>query len=162
MVINMIRRAKLNDIPKINDLLKQVNYVHYEKRKDIFKLGNKYTDKELAVLIKDDSRPIFVITNDKDEILGYVFCIIEQHLNNNLLTDIKTLYIDDFCVDETYRGQHLGTQLYKYVKEYAKRIDFYNITLKVWSLNESAKRFYEHLGLIPQKIKMEDILKGKE
>lgn len=159
MVINLIRRAKLKDIPKINDLLRQVNYVHYEKRKDIFKMGNKYTDEELSLLIQDDNRPIFVITNDQDEVLGYVFCIIEQHLNNHLLTDIKTLYIDDFCVDEICRGQHLGSQLYQYVKEYAKSIDCYNITLNVWTLNESAKKFYEHLGLIPQKIKMEDILK---
>lgn len=159
MVINLIRRAKLKDIPKINDLLRQVNYVHYEKRKDIFKMGNKYTDEELSLLIQDDNRPIFVITNNQDEVLGYVFCIIEQHLNNHLLTDIKTLYIDDFCVDEICRGQHLGSQLYQYVKEYAKSIDCYNITLNVWTLNESAKKFYEHLGLIPQKIKMEDILK---
>ena len=161
MVINLIRRAKLKDIPKINDLLRQVNYVHYEKRKDIFKMGNKYTDEELSLLIQDDNRPIFVITNDQDEVLGYVFCIIEQHLNNHLLTDIKTLYIDDFCVDEICRGQHLGSQLYQYVKEYAKSIDCYNITLNVWTLNESAKKFYEHLGLIPQKIKMEDILNKK-
>ena len=159
LVIELIRRAILKDIPKINDLLKQVNYVHYEKRKDIFKMGNKYTDEELSFLIHDDNRPIFVITNEQDEVLGYVFCIIEQHLNNHLLTDIKTLYIDDFCVDETCRGQHLGTKLYDYVKEYAKSIGCYNITLNVWSLNESAKHFYEKLGLIPQKIKMEDILK---
>ena len=158
MVIDLIRRAILKDIPKINDLLRQVNYVHYEKRKDIFKMGNKYTDEELSLLIQDDNRPIFVITNDQDEVLGYVFCIIEQHLNNHLLTDIKTLYIDDFCVDETCRGQHLGTQLYHYVKEYAKSIDCHNITLNVWTLNESAKKFYERLGLIPQKIKMEEII----
>lgn len=158
----MIRKASLKDIPKINDLLRQVNYVHYEKRKDIFKMGNKYTDKELEALIQNDQRPIFVLTNNQDEVLGYVFCIIEQHLNNQLLTDIKTLYIDDFCVDEICRGQHLGTELYNYVKEYAKSIGCYNITLNVWSLNESAKKFYEHLGLIPQKIKMEDILKGKD
>lgn len=155
----MIRRALLKDIPKMNDLLKQVNYVHYEKRKDIFKLGNKYTDDELSVLIKDDNRPIFVITNENDEVLGYVFCILEQHLNNNLLTDIKTLYIDDFCVDENCRGLHLGTKLYNYVKEYAKSIGCYNITLNVWSLNDSATKFYEHLGMKPQKVKMEDILK---
>lgn len=155
----MIRRAILKDIPKINDLLRQVNYVHYEKRPDIFKMGNKYTDEELSYLIKDDNRPIFVITNENNEVLGYVFCIIEQHLNNNLLTDIKTLYIDDFCVDKNCRGEHLGTQLYNYVKEYAKSINCYNITLNVWSLNESAKKFYEHLGLIPQKVKMEEILK---
>ena len=154
----MIRKASLKDIPKINDLLRQVNYVHYEKRKDIFKMGNKYTDKELEALIQNDQRPIFVLTNHQDEVLGYVFCIIEQHLNNQLLTDIKTLYIDDFCVDETCRGQHLGTQLYHYVKEYAKSIDCHNITLNVWTLNESAKKFYERLGLIPQKIKMEEII----
>ena len=30
-----------------------------------------------------------------------------------------TLYIDDLCVEETCRGQHIGEQLYRQVEQYA-------------------------------------------
>lgn len=154
-----IRRAKETDMPGINNLLRQVLIVHHNGRPDLFKANaKKYTDEQLAELIKDDSKPIFVCVDDSEEVLGYAFCVWQQHVNNEILTDIKTLYIDDLCVDETRRGQHIGKSLYEYVVAYAKENKFYNVTLNVWSLNESAMKFYEACGLVPQKIGMEYIL----
>ena len=154
----MIRRACEKDIPKIEDLLSQVDLVHHNGRPDIFKIGKKYNEKELKMLLKDESRPILVAVNEADEVLGYCFCIYQQHLDNAVLTDIKTLYIDDLCVDETLRGQHLGTKLYEAAVQMAKENGCYNLTLNVWSCNPSAMRFYETMGLLPQKICMELIL----
>ena len=154
-----IRRAKLSDMPGINKLLRQVLMVHHNGRPDLFKAGaKKYTDEQLAELIQDDTKPIFVCVDELEEVLGYAFCVWQQHLNNEILTDVKTLYIDDLCVDETRRGQHIGKSLYEYVLAYAKENNFYNVTLNVWSLNESAMKFYEACGLKPQKIGMETIL----
>lgn len=154
-----IRRAKEMDMPGINNLLRQVLMVHHNGRPDLFKANaKKYTDEQLAELIKDDTKPIFVCVDDSEEVLGYAFCVWQQHVNNEILTDIKTLYIDDLCVDETRRGQHIGKSLYEYVVAYAKENNFYNVTLNVWSLNESAMKFYEACGLVPQKIGMEKIL----
>ena len=154
----IIRRAKKEDSPYILKLLEQVLEVHHKGRPDIFK-GNcrKYTQSELYDIIADDSKPIFV-AEENDIVLGYAFCVITQHINNNILTDIKSLYIDDLCVDENARGKHIGKSLYDFVLDYAKEIGCYNITLNVWSLNESAMKFYEKCGLTPQKITMEKIL----
>lgn len=152
-----IRRADKRDMDKIKDLLNQVLTVHHNGRPDLFKANcRKYTDSELEELIKDDARPIFVA--DEEGVLGYAFCVIKETKNNNILTDIKTLYIDDLCVDENIRGKHVGTALYNYVKEYAKEIGCYNVTLNVWSCNESAQQFYERQGLKPQKTTLETIL----
>ena len=154
-----IRRAKPQDMDGINNLLLQVCLVHHKGRPDIFKYGaKKYTDEELLAIIHDDKRPIFVAVDEQDSVLGYAFCIFQQHLNNNILTDIKTLYIDDLCVDENIRGQHIGKQLYDAVLAFAKENGFYNVTLNVWSLNDGAMKFYEACGLKPQKIGMETIL----
>jgi ribosomal protein S18 acetylase RimI-like enzyme len=152
------RRAQIKDIPRIHELLAQVDMVHHLGRPDIFKVGNKYNDQQLEEIIADDKRPIFVAADDDDQVLGYAFCIYKQVLNDNILTDIKTLYIDDLCVYENLRGQHIGRQLYEYVKAFAKENGFYNLTLNVWSLNEGAQRFYESVGMVPQKIGMETIL----
>ena len=118
-----IRRAKITDIHGLNKLLMQVLMVHHNGRPDLFKPNaKKYTDEQLAALIQDDTKPIFV------------------------------------CVDEEKRGQHIGKTLYEHVLAYAKENNFYNVTLNVWSLNESAMKFYEACGLVPQKVGMEKIL----
>ena len=155
----MIRRAIEKDIPKIIDLLKQVCLVHHNGRPDIFKVGTKYSAEELKVILKDESRPILVSVDENDNVQGYCFCIYQQHVNNSVLTDIKTLYIDDLCVDETLRGKHIGKELYESAVELAKDTGCYNLTLNVWSCNQSALKFYDSLGLLPQKIGMELILK---
>lgn len=154
-----IRRAKTKDIPKINDLLSQVLNVHHNGRPDLFKAGaRKYTDTQLKEILKDDTKPVFVAENENGEVEGYAFCIFQQQINNNILTDIKTLYIDDLCVDQNCRGQHVGRTLYDFVRAFAKESGCYNVTLNVWACNESALRFYEKCGLNPQKIGMETIL----
>ncbi|MCR5698101.1 MAG: GNAT family N-acetyltransferase [Treponemataceae bacterium] len=156
----IIERAKNTDLKGINDLLFQVLEVHHKGRPDLFK-GNckKYTDEQLLTIINDDNTPIFVAFEDeKRTILGYAFCIFETHEKSNILTDIKTLYIDDLCVDENERGKHVGKQLYEYVLDFAKKSGCYNVTLNVWSCNPSAQKFYEKMGLEPYKIGMEKIL----
>lgn len=154
-----IRRGNKGDIPGIDKLLCQVLMVHHNGRPDLFKNDTKkYTDKELEEILKDDKTPVFVATDEEENILGYAFCVFKQHKNDNILTDIKTLYIDDLCVDENTRGKHVGTKLYNYVLEYAKNNGCYNITLNVWACNKNAIKFYEKCGLMPQKIGMEKVL----
>ncbi|WP_288683303.1 GNAT family N-acetyltransferase [uncultured Eubacterium sp.] len=155
----VIRRSRDSDINGIDCLLCQVLEVHHNGRPDLFKGGvKKYTDDELIGILNNPVTPVFVAVDDDNNVMGYAFCIFQQHLNNNILTDIKTLYIDDLCVDENIRGQHIGKSLYEYVLKYAKEEGCYNVTLNVWSCNENAKKFYEKCGLVPQKIGMEKIL----
>lgn len=154
-----IRRAEEQDMEGINQLLSQVLMVHHKGRPDLFKgNGKKYTDEQLRDILQDASKPVFAAVDEQEAVLGYAFCIMQQHMDDNVLTDIKTLYIDDLCVDEKMRGQKIGRQLYQYVLDYAKQEGFYNVTLNVWSCNESAMHFYEACGLKPQKVGMEVIL----
>lgn len=155
----LIRRAEKCDMKGINELLFQVLMVHHQGRPDLFKPGGKkYTDDELNDIIGNEQTPVFVVVDEQEQVLGYAFCIFQQHLKNNILTDIKTLYIDDLCVDEKCRGQHIGKQLYKYVLNFARTQGCYNVTLNVWACNDGAKKFYESCGLVPQKIGLEKIL----
>lgn len=154
-----IRLAEEKDIERIHELLFQVCLVHHNGRPDLFQYGGrKYTDSQLKELMQDKTRPILVAVDEKDFVLGYAFCMFQQHLEDNILTDIKTLYIDDLCVDETIRGQHIGKHLYEAVLAFAREQGCYNVTLNVWSCNEGAMKFYENCGLKPYKIGMETIL----
>ena len=154
-----VRLAQTRDIPRIHALLRQVEEVHHRIRPDLFRDGgSKYTDGELAAILADGSRPILAAVDGDDRLVGYAFCILQQQKGSTVMTDVKTLYIDDLCVDEAQRGRHVGNALYRHVLGFAKESGCYNLTLNVWACNEAAKGFYEHCGLKPQKIGMETIL----
>ena len=62
----IIRRGNTGDVPGVNKLLEQV--------------------------LQDDLRPVFVVADEANRVLGYAFCVFVQHLNNTILTDVKTRY----------------------------------------------------------------------
>lgn len=153
----MIRKAEKRDVGRIIELLHQVNMVHHVIRPDLFKpYTTKYDEQALEELLNNGNKPIFVF--DDGVVQGYAFCQVTEVKNDQLLQDIKTLYIDDICVDETARGKHVGKALYDYVHDYALSIGCYNITLNVWEGNEPAIRFYRNMGMQVQKTTMETIL----
>lgn len=155
----LIRRAEIKDIPGINNLLAQVLLVHHNGRPDLFKeKGAKYTDSELADLIKKTEDPIFVYEDDDGTIIGHCFCQTVVHEERPATYAYKSLYIDDLCIDENARGKHIGKALYDYTKQFAKENGYYNLTLHAWECNPNAVGFYKHLGMQIQQYTMEELL----
>ena len=151
-----VRRAAAKDMPRIQELLLQVELVHHAARPDLFKNGGrKYTDEQLAAILADDTRPVLAAVDENDRLLGYAFCILEETKNNTILRDCKALYIDDLCVDETLRGQHIGRALFAAVRDFARAQGCGELTLNVWAGNEPARRFYEACGFKPRKTCMD-------
>ena len=154
-----VRRAELKDIPRILDLLVQVCGVHADGRPDIFRAGQtKYNEAELRILLQDESRPVFVGVDDRGIVQGYGFCIVTETKGSHILQDMKELYIDDLCVDQNCRGTGCGSVIYEAVKQYAKDIGCYHLTLNVWACNPDAMAFYKAKGMNMLKMGMETIL----
>ncbi len=154
-----IRRAEMKDIDDMLRLLTEVNMVHHTIRPDLFKgPATKYSREELAEKLKAEEDPIFVFTDEEDKMLGYIFCEAQEVKESPLRTGIRTLYIDDLCVDEVSRGQHVGRRLYEYVLDYARSKGYYNVTLHVWGGNDSALKFYKKMGMQDQYLCLEQIL----
>ena len=154
-----IRNAENKDIPRIIALLSQVLAIHAEIRPDIFiPQTTKYTEEELREILKNENRRTYVAIDENDLVLGYAFCEIKDFTETNNLVPHKEWYIDDLCVDGSVRGQHIGKQLFEYVTEEAKRFGCYEITLNVWEGNDSAKAFYDKMGMKPKEILMELII----
>lgn len=150
-----IRRAEVRDIPGMIALLYQVGGVHQKIRPDIFRENAiKYTPAELEVILADETKPIFVC-DDGGFVAGYCFCQIRAYKGSTVLTDRKELYIDDLCVDENRRGQHIGSLLYTHTLSFAKEIGCQFVTLNVWEGNDGAMRFYENAGMSRRSITME-------
>ncbi len=153
-----IRFAKIEDIPGILALLRQVGLVHHVGRPDIFRSdAQKYGASQVIDMLDKPGTPIFIAA-EGENVLGYCFCFVKEHAKDPVIADHTELYIDDLCIDENCRGKHIGSKLYEAACQYAKQRGCYNVTLNVWSCNESAMQFYEAMGMKPQKVGMEYIL----
>ena len=154
-----IRKAEEKDIPRIIELLGQVLQIHADIRPDIFIPGTtKYTADELKALLKNKENPIYAAVNKADVCVGYAFCQLREQPFSNNMVPFKSLFIDDLCVDQQERGQHIGESLFNYVKNEAKRLGCYEVTLNVWAGNTSAEKFYEKMGMKTKERQMEYIL----
>ena len=147
--------ANTSHIPGMISLLKQVGQVHRDIRPDLFREGvQKYDAQALSAMLRDENCPIF-IAEEAGNVLGYCFCQWRVFAGNPVMTDRKELYIDDLCVDAHSRGGGIATRLYRHVTDYAKANGCHYITLNVWCGNDSAQRFYEHMGMRPRSVTME-------
>ena len=154
----LIRKAIDKDAREIVSLLKEVLEIHASIRPDLFKSGTcKYKEKDIVKKLKDKNSPIYVAEQD-NEFLGYLLCeIIEVNESNR--NKMKVMYIDDIAVKKEHRGKHIGEALFNYIKEEAKRIGCYEITLRIYEGNDAAMSFYKKMGMTTQSSYLEFILK---
>ena len=153
-----IRFAQPQDVAGILALLRQVGRVHHNGRPDLFRpTAQKYGASQILAMLESGATPIFVAVED-NAVLGYGFCMFKKYELDPVICDHTELYIDDLCVDENHRGKGIGKAIYQEILRYAKMRRCYNVTLNVWSCNPGAMKFYEFLGLKPQKVGMEVIL----
>ena len=156
----MIRKAEEKDIPRMMELLGQVLQIHADIRPDIFIPGTtKYSTDELRELLKNEKKPVYVAVNEEDACIGYAFCQLKEQPFSNNMVPFQSLFIDDLCIDQEIRGQHIGERLFEYVKNEAKQMGCYEVTLNVWAGNTSAEKFYEKMGMKTKERQMEYILK---
>lgn len=159
--MSMIRRATSEDIPEIVRLLGQILAMHHDARPDLFRAeGSKYDATQLEEIIGTPCLPVFVYV-EEGRLAGYIMCR-EQFTSSSTQLPVQTLYIDDLCVDESFRGKGIGRKLFEFAGEYARTNGFYNVTLHVWEGNPGGLAFYRAMGMKPQYTTMELIVDEHE
>lgn len=155
----IIRKARMEDRLGIERLLKEVNNLHQKLRPDIFIENEiKYNEEKFNALISNGATPIFVAVDEDGNVLGHLFCQVRDHADVAIYKDFKTLFIDDLCVAESAHRQGIGKSLFDFALKYARQNGCYDVTLNVWSGNDSALAFYEKMGMFPKETQMEYIL----
>ena len=154
-----IRMALEKDIDRMLALLSQVLEVHAAIRPDIFVPGTtKYTGENLREMILDEKNLFFAAVNEEDELVGYAMCQLKEQPFSTTMIPFTSIYIDDLCVDEAERGKKIGQKLFEAVLEEGRRRGCYEVTLNVWEGNDSARRFYDRLGMKVKETNLEYIL----
>ena len=59
---------------------------------------------ELAELLKQEDRPIYVAVNEDDVCWRYAFCQMQEQPFSTNMVPFKSLFIDDLCVDQQGKG----------------------------------------------------------
>lgn len=135
----MIRKCTLEDKKDWVRLNKQ--FIEYEyKDENVWnsplKFGNLEEDFEL--ILNDTSTILFAII-EEEKMLGFMniqcFYSIWSHG--------KVFFLDDFFIEENFRGKGYGEKALKDLQEYAKKIGIKRIQLMAENTNPKAIEFYK-------------------
>lgn len=144
----IIRDIKISDYNEIDKLMQQVHNLHVKNRPDLYiDMEHPYSISELENLVENDDI-IEVLAEQGNNILG--LCIVAIR-NKSGMVDKKIAYMDDLCVDENVRGKGIGKKLFDYVSKKANEKGAKRLDLMVWEFNQNAIKFYEELGMKPQR-----------
>jgi len=134
-----LREAKLDDIPKLCELL---NYL-FEQEEE-FKPNTEIQSEGLRKIISKSDVGVIVIAIDSNKVIGMV----------NILYTVSTALgsrvaiLEDMVVSPKARGKGVGSMLMKYTLDLAKQNGCKRITLLTDFDNDGAHRFYQQHGFM--------------
>ena len=150
-----IRNMTLDDYKEVDRLMAQVHKIHVEGRPDLYvDVDHIYSMEQFREMVENEDM-ISVVAEIDETVVGICFVSLRAR---TCMVKRRTAYMDDLCVDDSYRGKGIGKQLYLYVKERAKEMGAERLDLMVWDFNENARKFYESMGMKPQRYIMEEYL----
>lgn len=150
----IIRKAKKSDFKQIHNLILQVHNIHVKERPDIYRdtdpLDMKMYEKELL-----DINNIYLVAENKNNIVGFCFAEIRELSNNKIMKDRKIMHIKDICINILERRNGIGTLLYNELVKLAQNKKVDSIELMVWGFNEDAINFYKKIGMNIKNLRFE-------
>ncbi|MDW7650138.1 MAG: GNAT family N-acetyltransferase [Bacillota bacterium] len=154
----VIREIREDDAPAFLDLQKQI------EEESMFMLltpGERETAvEEKRKLIRDvlsrDNQTIFVVENDKGELVGYLRALGGEYEKTK-----HCAYITVGVLEE-YTGQGLGTSLLETLDRWAQQKGLHRLELIVMQNNEPAVNLYRKMGYDIEGTKKDSLMVGDE
>ena len=134
-----IRTPRASDADRVVELLDYIAQIHREGRPDLFiGSGGKFDREAVLALFADEHSPVFV-ADDGETVVGYIICRLRSTPSNPSLRPIRTLYVEDLCVDPAHAGRGVGSALLRLAKEHTP-------TLLYFGAQPGVEAFYEKNG----------------
>jgi ribosomal protein S18 acetylase RimI-like enzyme len=154
-VIAVVRFAEERDLPRVNELRRQVSELHAAGRPDIFKPGFPQGLQDYAyTLLRGEESGILVA--ERGGVICGMAAIEYLHKQDSPYSyERRSYHVIEFGVDEAYRRQGVGRELMDFMEADARAKGFSSIELDLWAFNGSARAFYEALGFHTYRLLME-------
>ncbi|NEU04250.1 GNAT family N-acetyltransferase [Clostridium senegalense] len=152
----IIRKATKNDYLEVNALMSELHSLHVDGRPDIYvKVDSPLVKDYYNILLESGLYEVFVLEEDESILVGYTILEIKESSSRMEFVEKKFVYMNDLCIKKEYRGNGLGKILFNVAVEFAKKVNGETLELGVWNFNESAIKFYKHMGMSVRNIRME-------
>lgn len=154
----MVRFAKKEDYEAINALRAPVCALHSNGYPALFKPVFAKDHQERVLKMMEDPEQDVLVAEENGQLLGFAMVEYIKREETNSMYAVHEAHIVEIGVDETSQGKGIGTALIQAVKDAAKVRGCRSVQLDVWEFNKSALRFYEKLGFVTLRRKMEQVL----
>lgn len=151
----MVRYAIKEELERVNELRKIVNEVHCHGRPDIFKGGFCKELQELIYTLWESENSDVIVVIREGEICGFACVDYIEKPESPYNLARRFYHINEFGVDEKYRRQGVGTELFDFIKKESTDKKFDKVELDMWEFNDSALNFYESVGFVTYRRFME-------
>lgn len=141
---------------ELSPLIYKIASSHVQMRPDLFPTQHIMSKKEFRKRLKIKGF-IGIAAYENNTLCGYCLCRIKAFASK-LNVSSKSLWIDEFYICEESRRKGYGKLLFEEIKRFAESESCTLIEFDVWSLNETAIKFYDSLGCTNQRITKEYIL----
>lgn len=150
-----VRYAELSELPRVNELRMMVSGLHAEGRPDIFRVGFCEELQHRVYQAFESSGADVIVACVENEPRGFAVVQYIDKPESAYMRAQHFYHIEEFGVDERYRRCGIGTALLCFCKAQAKHRGFDQVTLDVWTFNESAQKFYAAAGFQPYRCFLE-------
>lgn len=154
----MVRFARKEDYEAINALRAPVCALHSNGYPALFKPVFAKDHQERVLKMMEDPEQDVLVAEENGQLLGFAMVEYIKREETNSMYAVHEAHIVEIGVDETSQGKGIGTALIQAVKDAAKVRGCRSVQLDVWEFNKSALRFYEKLGFVTLRRKMEQVL----
>jgi ribosomal protein S18 acetylase RimI-like enzyme len=150
-----IREATKSDYDNVHHIQKQVHEIHTNARPDQYRMAQATLDKMyFEGLIESESSKVILLEQD-ERVVAYTILNIKQPTQRPIIVPNMIVFMDDFGVDEPYKGKGIGEKLFTWVVNFANEVGASSLELAAWGFNEDAIKFYEKMGMKTKLIRME-------
>ncbi len=153
----MVRFARKEDYEAINALRAPVCALHSNGYPALFKPVFAKDHQERVLKMMEDPEQDVLVEEENGQLLGFAMVEYIKREETNSIYAVHEAHIVEIGVDETSQGKGIGTALIQAVKDAAKVRGCRSVQLDVWEFNKSALRFYEKLGFVTLRRKMEQV-----
>lgn len=138
----------------MNRIVRQVHHLHVENRPDVYRDADPFPKADFDCLLAGES--VFaLVAEDAGQVVGFCEMTMKAPPGSPLLHPRVVALIEDICVDEAYRKKGVGGLLFGAASQAARQRGAVSLELSVWAFNETARHFYEDMGMTERSRVME-------